>query len=104
MPVLDLSTEMQMTAVVLRGMSVDQLSIQALLTSAAVPSVQSSSNESIADPNWTKEALFGLFSVLLVVLLPCIGLLFKVWLARRRGAELWRRNLNSTCTDLTPSS
>ncbi|OAL01436.1 hypothetical protein IQ06DRAFT_141266 [Phaeosphaeriaceae sp. SRC1lsM3a] len=41
---------------------------------------------SVTDPAWSKESLFGLLSVLAVFLLPCLGLLLRLCIARCRVA------------------
>jgi len=106
MPVQDLSRAMSIATEVLRSISFF-LAFISIFTDEwlliDVPSSQPSPHESITDPHWTKEALFGLFSVLLVVLIPCIGLLFKAWLARRRGTKLWKGNPNSMLADQVSS-
>jgi len=39
---------------------------------------------SITQPQWSKEALFGLLSILVVILLPALGLLLRICIAKYR--------------------
>jgi hypothetical protein len=41
-------------------------------------------------PTWSKEALFGLLGVLVVIIVPCVGLLLKYCLFKRGWLKLWR--------------
>ena len=50
--------------------------------------------DAIASSHWSKESLFALLGVLTVVLVPCVGILLKTWLARRRAPRFRRRDLN----------
>lgn len=48
-----------------------------------VTTVPSSAPEySLADGNWSKEVLFGLLGLILIVVVPCIGVLLKLCLSR----------------------
>lgn len=60
------------------------------LTVNIVTTAVDQASPSIADPSWSKESLFGLLSVLAVFLLPCIGLVIRLCIARCRTSKSTR--------------
>ena len=69
------------------------MSTKLALTSVAtpIPTSTGTSSYSIASSPWTKEALFGLISILVAVLVPCIGMLVKDVLSKHRTTGWWKR-------------
>jgi len=65
-----------------------------VLTTISETSSTDSTNLNPRSPAWSKEALFGLLGVLVVVIVPCIGLLLRFYFARQ---------LNHACSKETTS-
>jgi hypothetical protein len=55
---------------------------------------------SIRDASWSKEALFGLLGMMLVILVPCIGFVVKYMLSTR--ASRFSQSKKPDCSGMFP--
>jgi hypothetical protein len=56
------------------------------------PSAATSDNSPTKSPAWSKEALFGLLGVLVVIVVPFISLLIRFCMARYTTAATWKES------------
>lgn len=54
---------------------------------ATISALTPTPDQTITDPEWSKESLFALLGVVIVVLIPCLGMLLKMVIVKRRASK-----------------
>jgi len=87
------------------GFSAANCHLDATSLTFSITAVSSSAPEhSLADGSWSKEALFGLLGLILIVAVPCIGVLLKLCLFRYGIPRYRKAPLEGTQTSTRSSA